>query len=46
MKLIAELRAKCANLQAELEGAQQHINMLTEITEGKLPTTIAKPSIS
>ncbi len=37
MKLIADLRAKCAQLQKELDGAQQHIQMLTEITEGKIP---------
>ena len=32
MKLIADLRKKVANLQNELASANQHIQMLSEVT--------------
>jgi hypothetical protein len=37
IRLINELKVKCASLQKELEGANQHIQMLSEIT-GTDPT--------
>jgi kinesin family protein 4/21/27 len=42
LRLIAELKEKVRSLQKELEGAHEHIQMLTELTEGKAPAY--KPS--